>query len=264
MRRGTIFWGIILVVGGSVLLLGNVGVIRGSVWGLLWPVLLILLGVWVLLSLTGRTGVEVEHMRIPLEHSGLIEVIIDHGLGQSTLAGAAAPGLLVEGDFSGGVDADLRTVGDTQRLKLSMPPDIFPTIIPFGWGNTLSWDYRLSGEAPINLRIKGGAGILKADLHDLRVRDLHLEGSAGTVSLTTPAAGITQAKIEGGVGTVSVEIPREVAARIQTSTGVGAMRIDPSRFPSIGDHLYQSPGYETAEDRIDLRIEGGVGTVTVS
>lgn len=263
MRRGTLFWGVILLVGGVVLLLGNMGVIQGSVWAALWPVMLILLGVWVLLGVTGGTNVEVERLAIPLENSSPVEVIVSHGLGQSTLAGAAASGMLVEGEFTSGVDATYQTVGDTRRLTLSLPHDVFPAVIPFGWGNTLSWDYRLSGEVPLSLRIKGGAGILRADLHALRVRELNLEGSAGSVAITMPATGATQAQVEGGVGEVRVTIPREVAARIQTSTGVGSMRVDQQRFPMIGDHLYQSPGYDNAENRLDLRIEGGVGTVTV-
>jgi hypothetical protein len=38
------FWGIILIVIGSLLLLNKMGVIYGSFWGYLWPILIIAVG----------------------------------------------------------------------------------------------------------------------------------------------------------------------------------------------------------------------------
>ena len=46
-NRTVIFWGLVLVVGGLVLLAGNLFNI--NVWALFWPVVLIVLGVWFLM-----------------------------------------------------------------------------------------------------------------------------------------------------------------------------------------------------------------------
>jgi hypothetical protein len=49
------FWGTILIVLGAVLLLKNLGIIQAATWDVLWPVLLILLGV-ALLKRKGTRG----------------------------------------------------------------------------------------------------------------------------------------------------------------------------------------------------------------
>jgi lia operon protein LiaF len=49
-NRTVIFWGLVLVVGGLVLLAGNLFNI--NVWALFWPVVLIALGVWFLIRPT--------------------------------------------------------------------------------------------------------------------------------------------------------------------------------------------------------------------
>jgi hypothetical protein len=44
--------------------------------------------------------------------------------------------------------------------------------------------------------------------------------------------------------------------------GLGSIQVDESRFPRMGDG-YQSTDYATAENRVDLDIQGGVGSVHV-
>ena len=42
MRRGSLFWGAILVILGILILLDNLGVLAGvSIWNVFWPLLLI-------------------------------------------------------------------------------------------------------------------------------------------------------------------------------------------------------------------------------
>jgi hypothetical protein len=59
-RRGSIVFPSLLIVVGGLLLLQNLGILSGSIWGTLWrfwPVVLILLGLEVLLGGRGRGGV---------------------------------------------------------------------------------------------------------------------------------------------------------------------------------------------------------------
>ena len=41
------------------------------------------------------------------------------------------------------------------------------------------------------------------------------------------------------------------------------MTVDETRFPGF-DNRYQSPDYETAANKVDIDIETGVGSVSVS
>ena len=52
-----------------------------------------------------------------------------------------------------------------------------------------------------------------------------------------------------------------MAARIEAGAGLGATSVqgDYERH----DNVYVSPDYETATNRVDLQIRGGVGTITI-
>lgn len=167
--------------------------------------------------------------------------------------------------LSGGLRYESRWDGAAVRLKMRMAEGAFPMVFPWGSWNRLRWDFRLSGAVPLSIKVKGGAGTLDLNLRDLRVTELKMDGSLGTATLVMPArAGHTRAEIEGGVGILSIRIPEGVAARIQTSPGLGTITVNQERFPASGKQIYQSPNYDTAENRVDVRVEGGVGTVTVS
>lgn len=63
------------------------------------------------------------------------------------------------------------------------------------------------------------------------------------------------------MGQVGVTLPRGVQARVRVTGGLGAVRVL-GDFQRHGD-TYTSSGYAGTSDRVDLRIEGGVGQITV-
>lgn len=266
MRRGGLFWGMVLLLLGGLLLLANFNVLPFDVWRVFWPLLLILLGVWVLLGLVWRgPRAEVERVAVPLEGIERARVVIDHGIGIATLSGPAEPGMLLSGEFSGGVDVRVRRDGAAATLTMKMAARDIPFFFPWGEGSEYRWNFGLSKDIPLVVEIEGGAGRWDFDMRALRVTELDVDGGVGTAALTLPAAaGHTSAKVEAGVGTMHIRIPEGVAARIKTSGGLGTITVSQGRFPLVGEHSYQSPNYDTAENRVDLRVEGGVGTITIS
>ncbi|MEA3349908.1 MAG: DUF5668 domain-containing protein, partial [Chloroflexota bacterium] len=48
MRNRSLFWGIVFIVVGGLFLLNNFAIISINIWKVIWPILLILLGAWVL------------------------------------------------------------------------------------------------------------------------------------------------------------------------------------------------------------------------
>jgi hypothetical protein len=44
---------------------------------------------------------------------------------------------------------------------------------------------------------------------------------------------------------------------------IGTLDVDTGRFPRSGS-VYESPDYAAAANKLDLGVEGGVGSVTVS
>ena len=64
-----------------------------------------------------------------------------------------------------------------------------------------------------------------------------------------------------GVGEVIVQIPWGMAARVHVNTGLGNVET-PSGYTRQGD-WYVAPGYDTAANRVELEINGGVGRIAV-
>jgi hypothetical protein len=263
MRRNALFWGFFLVVMGALLLMWNFDIITFNVWGAIGSLFLVLLGIWFLFGmLRGRQELEIEHVSVPLEGASQARIVIEHGIGIANLSGPVEPGTLMSGDFGGGLKWRTTHDGSQQRLTMKMADFFVPPFFPMG--PELRWDFGLSRDVPLTLKVKAGAGMLDLDLGDLRVVDLDFDGGVGTSKLTLPAnAGHVRAKISGGVGTLTLQIPEGVAASIRTTGGIGTISVNRERFPRVGEHRYESPDYATAENKIEMRVDGGVGTVTI-
>ncbi len=264
MRRSTVFWGSILILIGVLLLLDNVLAI--DVGDLIWPLVLIALGLWILWGvLAGRGSIEAEEATIPLEGAGQARVRIHHGAGRLRLDSSAGPGELATGTFGGGLDYRVSREGDTLDVLMRMPRSFPPFAVPWMWGpgRTLDWSFGLNSQIPLSLDFEIGANDARLDLTGLRVTDLRLQSGASSTDLKLPAnAGHTQAVIKTGAASVTVHVPSGVAARIRTSGGLASIQVDRDRFPKTGG-VYQSPDYDTATNKVDIDIDVGVGSVSI-
>jgi hypothetical protein len=267
MRSGSLFWAAVLVLVGILLLFNNLGIITVDVWGLIWPLFLIVLGLWALwAAFFGRRSVETEEAAIPLEGATQARVLVKHGAGRLRVDSIAASGDLLTGTFGGGLERRVRREGDVLDVEMRMPPTVFsPFVFPWTWGggSALDWTFGLNGEVPLTIKFDTGAGDARLDLTDLRVTDLKLQTGASSTDLTVPAnAGHTRAKIDAGAASIIVRVPPGVAARIRAGGGLASVSVDRNRFPRQGG-VYESPDYETASNKVDLRIDTGVGSISV-
>jgi hypothetical protein len=69
------------------------------------------------------------------------------------------------------------------------------------------------------------------------------------------------ARIDTGVGDMTVTIPQGVAARIRVDRGLGS--VDVSGNYSRRDDEYTSADFNTAENRVDLEVNGGIGRIVI-
>lgn len=263
MRRSGVLWGIILLLVGVVLLFSNLGVIAVELWPAIWAILLIVLGLGVLWSAVSGPGGESEAVSVPLEGAGSARLRVRHGAGRLRIGAGADPEALVEGTFGGGLNLRAQRKGD--ELDVEMSPLGFPDILtPWNWGREgLGWRIKLNDAIPLSLDIETGASDAHLDLSELRVMNLELETGASSVRVSLPArAGHTQARIQAGAASVSMLVPSDVAARVRLEGGLASIEVDQSRFPRTGG-VYRSPDYDTAQNRVDLKIEAGVGSVVV-
>ena len=268
MRSSNVFWGLILILGGSLFLADTLDLLGGlNPWKFFFPALLIFLGIAALLSPTRSGSRADEAVAIPREASaGRARLTLSHGAGRMTVKGGPKMGQLADGVATGGVSFTSRMQGDEQIVKASIPSSGFLSFMPpFIWGtNTgITWDLALAEDMPLDLIVETGASEARLDLRRLKVTRLKVATGASDTKITFPeAAGLTQAKIECGMASVNMIVPEGVAARIESSSALASTSIDANRFPRSGS-VYQSPDYDSAENRIEIRIEMGMGSVSV-
>jgi hypothetical protein len=265
MRRSTVFWGTIITLVGLLLLVNEFVAI--DIGKFIWPLFLIALGLWVLLGVfAAPRRFEAEEAAIPLEGAGEARIHIGHGAGRLRVSGGAAPGELASGSFGGGLEQKVKREGNVLDVKLNVRVSGAHFAFPWMWwgpGRSLDWTVNLNEEIPLSLNLETGASDTRVDLSDLRVTDLRLQTGASSSEITLPAsAGQTKAVIRSGAASVKVRVPEGVAARIRASGGLADISVDRNRFPRVGG-VYQSEDYATAENKVDIDIETGVGSVSV-
>jgi hypothetical protein len=264
MRRGTLYWGGILIVVGFLFLLDNLNIISFNVWGMIWPIFLVALGLWFLFgTVLGRGEGTTEHAVVPLEGAGRARLRLEHGAGRLHVY-AGSGDALVEGDFGGGLDLHTRREGDTLNVVMKVPLQFFP-FGPWNWGpHGLEWSFSIHPGIPVALDINSGAGEADIDLTDLKVTELGLHTGATSSRIKLPAnAGRTRVLVEAGAASVRLAVPAGVAARISNRSGLSAVTINTTRFPRQGE-VYQSSEYESAANQVDIEIRTGVGSVDVA
>ena len=268
MKRASFFWGLVFMVLGGLLLLNNFAILRFNVWKLFWPALVILLGVWVLWqSQYGGEALESESASIPLEGAGEAHISMHHGAGELRVAGGAAGDELISGTFDGGVQQSSRRSADRLDVTLKVPTQGFPFVVfpwIFGPGNRIRWDVNINPNTPISLEVHSGASDTRLDLTDTMVTGLEIHTGASATEIRLPAqVEYTRVKIEAGAASVKLQVPEGVAARLEVNGGLLGVDVDRTRFPKEGK-VYQSPDFDTAQYRAEIKVDAGAGSITVS
>jgi hypothetical protein len=260
MRRN-VFGGLVLLLLGVLFLADTTGWLSVDVWTLFWPLLLIVLGLSLLIGRAFSAPDATTTLSMPLEEARKARIHLKHGAGRLTLSSGAAPDALLSGNCRGGADLEREVDGATVNVWLRQSAPAFPF---FTWdARPLDWDLVLNASVLYALDLQTGAGASEIDLAPLLVSDLHLETGASKSQLTLPrAAGFTRVELHAGVAALNVRVPEGVAAAINAKGGLAHISVDRDRFPRAGES-YRSPDYETAENRVEIEIETGVGAVDV-
>jgi len=268
VRRSTLFWGALLILFGGLLLLNNTGVIDVNVWGLIGPLFLLITGLWFVWAVIAapESAGETEEAVIPLAEATRGRIRLGHGAGRLQIDASASSGALVSGSFAGGVQQKSRRDGDELNVELRPPSGLFmpfpPLWIPFARGG-LVWNVGLSKSVPLSLDIRAGAGEIRLDLTDLQVEELNVQTGASSAEVKLPAhAGYTRVEAKGGLTSLKIEVPEGVAARIRATGGLAGISVDRSRFPRTGG-VNQSPDYDSAQNKVDIHVTTGLGSLVV-
>lgn len=264
MRTNRLFWGVVLVILGGLLMLQSLGIVNWNIWLVFWPSLLILAGAWILLGPTvSKRNATSESVSIPLEAAQEAVIEINHGAGKLKIGAGASPANLVEGTFVGGVEHRVEYTSTWASLRLATPSNLIFGMPGVMGSEGLRWDLQLNDTIPLEVRLHTGAGESRIDFSALNVRKVSLETGASSTTITLPAkAGFTSVDVHAGAAAVVLRVPQGVAGRIQMKSGLVGTKIDNNRFPFNGN-IYETPEYDSAENRVEILVEAGVGSIEI-
>ena len=122
-----------------------------------------------------------------------------------------------------------------------------------------------------NARYSGGVGRSSISVPSGADIDLTVSSGAGEVNLDIKDGAALNTRISGGVGQCNVSVPGGAAVRLEARTGIGSINAGAGlqRMSSSGGEFFdkggvwQTANFETAERKIVIHFEGGVGALNV-
>jgi hypothetical protein len=259
-----LFWGIVIVLAGVLLLLQQLGLLVFNFWPVFWPLMLILAGVWFLLGPpVFRRDYHEEAVSIPLEGATEADIRFKHGAGSFRIGALPNSSELLSGTCVGGLDMEVHRHGERIKARLRANPDVwfgFPGALG---GRGLAWDLKLNRSVALKLDLESGASESTLDLAELLISELQVQTGASFTDITLPArAGYTRVTVKSGAAAVNLTLPEGVAARINIQSGLAGISVDTNRFPQVSGG-YETPGYASAANKAEIRVETGVGSIDI-
>lgn len=286
-----IFWGLLLIALGTLLLLGNLGAVDvnwSDLWRL-WPLLIVAVGfsvlatshwLWKMLSIIftlasiamviwvgagfytlGNEDQVSQHAAVRADKN-VTRADITLQAGASTMAITSSDtSKVVEAGLTGKgarIEEQNRRSGDTQEIELSSRSD--RSWRPSTWENI--WDVTLTERLPLALTINAGASSIDADLSRVKLTDLQVEAGASRTTLTLGAlTKNTAVTLDAGASTTTLRIPKESGIALNFDGGLSARNFE--GLKEVADGAYQSKDYDAAIHTVTVDIDGGLSTFTI-
>lgn len=286
-----VFWGLLLVVLGGLLLLGNLGLVEvnwSEMWRL-WPLLIVAAGfsvlatthwLWKLLSLVFIimaiiSVVWVGTGRYEINTSGLtnqnISIGVERGVTQADVTVRAGASKLTIGsdDISNVVLAKLQSDGlqiseDSDRVGMTQKIVISGSGKRDVWfrppQNT--WDITVTERLPMKLTIDAGASKIDADLSEVRLTSLSIEAGASSTSITLgDKESNLDIDIDSGASSTTLRIPKESGVAITFEGSLSSRELD--GLIEISEDEYRSDNYATATNRITINADASLASFKI-
>ena len=148
--------------------------------------------------------------------------------------------------------------------QIHLNPNVQSEITAHSGGGNVRLD--LAGMDVSRVSADTGGGNMNVVLPD-DTTNLSITAKTGagnvTVEIGSGTTGNSTVTAQSGAGNVDVRIPSGVAARIHATTGLGKATVD-SRFSRTDKDTYQSPDYDSANDKVEITASSGAGNVSVN
>ncbi len=290
---GSLFWGLLFIMAGSLFLLDNLKVIDThfeNLWQL-WPVLIIGMGLsflslrgWVgktisvlaaiaLLGLVAFTvidnpwygGVQDSNAKTVTQEDAATDakklaVVIDTGAASIDISSTKdRQGVLAtQQSRRQTIEKQAETKGDTRYVK-------FSTKSLGGWwfGGTNKIAVELTRLVPVALTIDTGATSVTGDLSQVRLSSLNIDTGASSVDIRLGALETRQdIELDAGASTIVLHIPNTAGVRLETKGGL--TKTDFEGIEKVSDSVYESSDFSKADRQIFIRSDMGVSKFEIT
>lgn len=205
-----------------------------------------------------------ESKSVALEGATSADIEIRMGVGELRISAEPSSTQLLQAQFTYSPETwkpevTYRVSGARGVLVVAQPE----TIRDLGQRATNTWDLKLGGGVPTNVRLKLGVGESDVDLRGLDLSGLEVTTGVGeaTVDLSGPRSTDFSARVQSGVGNLTLRLPRDVGVRVSgRQGGVGEMSAD--GFIAQGN-AWVNEAWSGTGPKIDIGLTRGVGDVTL-
>jgi len=130
-----------------------------------------------------------------------------------------------------------------------------------GSGGRYAWNFGFHPDVKLDLNIDAGMGDVNLDLRTLTLESVKVNAGMGAVMIKLPDTGKFDVDVDSGMGTVVIEVPANMGVRLQTETAIVGRDL-PAGYTQ-NNNRYTSPTYSTAENRVDIQVDLGLGSITI-
>ena len=286
---GSIFWGLLFVLVGTLLLLDNLGIVKVNLWNVweLWPVIIIGIGLS-FLSLRGWLSALISLVAIVALLGLVVFVLVDgspypdtnKSSGQTTTLSDAADGAkrLKVGIDTGAANIVLSSSRERKGVEVSQSSDFLRLVkktetkgdtrhVLFstdfarrgfqlgGANNKLQVD--LTRSLPVALEIDTGATSVSGDLSQVRLTSLDIDTGASSIDLRLGALEQRQdVTLDAGASSIILHIPKQAGVRVESNSGLTKLNFD--GIDKVSESTYESLNFASSDRQIIIHADLGV------
>lgn len=288
-NMGKIFWGLLVILVGILLLLDNLGVYSFNIAQLwqLWPVLVIGLGISflqprstiaaaaVLILIAATLGLVVYAATRPVEGVRVSEsqsnVTVESGVTEGEVVIRTGAGTLELESDSATPLASATLNSDVFELRQVTERRGNTQYVRFTTEGRSDWNFgmtkndlalTLGEQLPTKLNIDAGASRVRGDLSGVKLRELTIKSGASDIDVTL-GSKLTDSEVtlDAGASSVKLHVPRDTGVRIISEDGLSGKEFED--IDEVGEGRYESADFEAAATKITIRAKLGVSSFTI-
>ncbi len=253
-------WPLLLIVGGTALLLENFLLLDLNL-APYWPILLVAAGAQLALRGDIGPGWQAHTFGITRGNVSAAALEVESGELDVQLHALHKPGRLIAGQYTARSRPDLRVRHNRALLRMQRGQS--------WWLSLADWDVGLATDLPWGVLLSSYLGHLEADLHDLPVERAYIASGFGHVSVVCPRQAHDVIFAHSTFGDVHLTVPERSLALVRVQSGpLGRVRVNRRCFRRLEPGLYATAALAEAPPEAEptLYVVAGstFGTVYVA